>query len=563
MSSGQEVGDIFGAGAGFATALLRSPVVIIASIGFWGMNISLFRRIGIDYVRVLLHDMKKERKEKAAILALSRRRRSDARDGAVGGANDNNYVGPDDGVRIGLSPSEGDVEVDGVTPPSKDLDISDKQSDCGDEPPMTRLDDDVGPEREHQRRRGILGNSDMEMVSLAEAGKSNTSPESFQDEGRNGKARAVKEFDPEPLGYEVTARRCIYLCICLFILLPLTNFVWIVVFGGGTIGAIFAFYALVGIGIAAPLPSTRWMRFAFMTVIHRAAELLNPRWSCLGGELRPIPFVDVFFADAMCSLSKLFFDWGMLFHLASHYPDPVLPSVHAIVIPSACASLPYLIRARQCLIMHTVGRRKSDPKRYQHLLNAAKYSSSLFPLCVSAYQKTVGPVTAAEVDKVLIYLLVFNSLYCLGWDIVMDWGMMTSPEKVIAGSCLPRARGLTNGSATAGDQDWAHHCLRQGLRLGLLTSLAIVAADTALRFAWALRFYQHALFSSNDSFILFTQVMEAFRRAIWNLLRIEWENIKHTTAKKKASGRAYEEEEMPFIAPKSNSLDATSRSRGH
>lgn len=53
MSSGQEVGDIFAYGKGPATALLRSPTVIIASIALWGMNILLFRLFGIDHVRVL------------------------------------------------------------------------------------------------------------------------------------------------------------------------------------------------------------------------------------------------------------------------------------------------------------------------------------------------------------------------------------------------------------------------------------------------------------------------------------------------------------------------------
>ena len=57
----------------------------------------------------------------------------------------------------------------------------------------------------------------------------------------------------------------------------------------------------------------------------------------------------------MCSLSKVFFDWGMLWHLAWHYPDPVPMDFHSIVIPSVVASLPYLIRARQCLVMYTIG----------------------------------------------------------------------------------------------------------------------------------------------------------------------------------------------------------------
>lgn len=40
----------------------------------------------------------------------------------------------------------------------------------------------------------------------------------------------------------------------------------------------------------------------------------------------------------------------------SLYMVQVPSSAHNILIPSACAAVPYIIRARQCLVMHTVGR---------------------------------------------------------------------------------------------------------------------------------------------------------------------------------------------------------------
>jgi len=42
--------------------------------------------------------------------------------------------------------------------------------------------------------------------------------------------------------------------------------------------------------------------------------------------------------------------FGVLFFLQ------VPPSTHNILFPSAAAAVPYIIRARQCLVMHTVGR---------------------------------------------------------------------------------------------------------------------------------------------------------------------------------------------------------------
>lgn len=58
-------------------------------------------------------------------------------------------------------------------------------------------------------------------------------------------------------------------------------------------------------------------------------------------------------------------------------------------------------------------------------------------------------------------------------------------------------------------------------------SVLILLTDVVLRFSWVLRFY-HKLFPSGDSFVLCTQFLEVFRRAIWNLLRVEWENLKQS-----------------------------------
>jgi len=177
----------------------------------------------------------------------------------------------------------------------------------------------------------------------------------------------------------------------LLFLLHLAEYIWVDLHGGSSIGATFFFYLAFSLAIMFPLTWTKWIRIATMLVLQRSYELVNPRCFCILAPPtgpRPIPFVDVFYADAMCSLSKVFFDWGMLIHLASHYPNPVPKSLDSILIPSFFAAIPYLIRARQCLIMHTVGRYKGDTKRYQHLLNALKYCTSIFPICLSAYQQT-------------------------------------------------------------------------------------------------------------------------------------------------------------------------------
>ena len=212
-----------------------------------------------------------------------------------------------------------------------------------------------------------------------------------------------------PRGSRITGGKCVALSFFLLFLLHLAKYIWVDVHGGSSIGAIFIFYFAVCIAFLVPLPATQWIRIATSLVFQRTFELFNPRCSCIkqpASGPRPIPFIDVFYADAMCSLSKVFFDWGFLFQLALHYPNPVKQSLEPILLPSFCAAIPYLIRARQCLIMYNVGRLKHDSKRYQHVLNALKYCSSIFPICLSAYQKTLSKETEAALERTLVYLLM-------------------------------------------------------------------------------------------------------------------------------------------------------------
>lgn len=263
--------------------VLRSPTVLIASVGLWGMNVYFFRLFGIDYVHVLNLDLMKEKEEQG----------------------------------------EAPVRVSETTRKNSETEI---QALVVDE-------------------KGISTKKNNENFSVEDAIISSAKP-----------AEAVASARGS-----ITWSKLVGLSVTLLLLLHLTIYTWMQLLGGGSIGAIFAFYGAVTVVIVVPFPSTRWLRKATVKVLQRVCELVNPRCSCVGPDPagpRPIPFIDVFFADAMCSLSKVFFDWGMLFHMAAHYPDPVPKELDTILIPSFCAAIPYIIRARQCLIMHTVGRIK-------------------------------------------------------------------------------------------------------------------------------------------------------------------------------------------------------------
>lgn len=380
MSSTQEAGEIFGAGGGPAHAMLRSPTVLIAAVGLWGMNLFFFRLFRIDYVKVMKHDLLKleelesEQQESKESAAISHRPPPPPANAAI------------------------------ASPPTPQQLIQRQPSNGG---PLVAL-----------------------AAAVSGQNCSQQSPDEEEDETydeeepqHGDSTHSIQEGDSS-----ISWEKLVGLSMLLLVLLHSTYFWWLQILRGGTIGAVLMFYTLVTLAITLPFRCTRWLQKATYIVLQRTFELINPRCHCVTNDgvtpPRFIPFVDVFYADAMCSLSKVFFDWGMLIHMASHYPNPVPASAHNILIPSGFAAMPYVIRARQCLIMYSVGRIKKEKNRFSHLWNALKYSTSILPLCLSAYQQTISKQAGESLESILILLLVINSGFALYWDIVMDWGMM-------------------------------------------------------------------------------------------------------------------------------------------
>ncbi|KAG7358381.1 EXS family protein [Nitzschia inconspicua] len=542
MSSIQEVGDIFGAGKGPAQAMLRSPTILIFSVGLWGMNLFFYKLFGIDYKYVLMYDLVEMEQEENERNKKKRRKKKEKMENDDG----DDIMSTDSMDLTSLMTSAAATGIS-LTPPKSKRKNTDPSLSSIDSTDAFKIND---PE-------------DQCKPSSAKSSPPSTNEDTT---AINTATLELQQLQQEfSYGVSITWFKLVVFSIVLLCLLHFTTHFWMDHLGRSSIGAVFSFYGAVLVYIFLPLQSNEWLRRAFVITLQRSFELINPRCSCIfmNGIPRKIPFVDVFFADAMCSLSKVFFDWGMLLHQASHYPDPVPAAAHNIILPSLCAAVPYIIRARQCLIMHTVGRLQQDPKRYQHMMNAFKYSTSIFPLILSAYQKTLSDHhAAAKWDATLTFLLVINASYSLYWDIVMDWGMMQDPFKlaqtvvgcttpfmpvsavdndgIMSNGSMPMQGPTSSNGGNKGHDDHLplsphmrnrpcyHFCLRPRLRFGLTLSALIVIADSFLRFSWLLRFV--AKFPSHDAFVLCTQFLEVFRRAIWNLLRVEWENIKQKDA---------------------------------
>lgn len=273
MSSGQEVGAIFGDGTGPAAALLRSPTVIIASIALWGMNVCFFRLFGIDYVYVLLLDLKKEEDEEQKKQRLKTKQSRNNNINNATTSDSSNH-----GVHI-------HTELQDIADDYDGLKLTEEQTE--------------------KRKIEMSGLSMLASDSEELDEKHLVNVPLFPDSPSSKEAKAVVNHQHQSPDNQINEVRLIGLAGTLIFTLYLTSYLWIQVGRGTTIGAIFCFYMLVTVGIITPLPSTSWIRLACKTVFLRALALVKPRCSCVHGKPRPVPFIDVFFADGMCSMSKV------------------------------------------------------------------------------------------------------------------------------------------------------------------------------------------------------------------------------------------------------------------
>lgn len=135
-----------------------------------------------------------------------------------------------------------------------------------------------------------------------------------------------------------------------------------------------------------------------------------------------------------------------------------------------------------------------------HFLNIIKYCSSLpglwLPLILAPHR------TQKDIETIVMYYLLFNTLYSFVWDVAMDWGM-----------------GRFTGAVS-------YPGLRQTLLFDHagLYYLAIVA-DLALRLLWVLKYLGYPSRVSYDTFMVVVEVLEVLRRSMWSVFRIEWECV--------------------------------------
>jgi len=155
------------------------------------------------------------------------------------------------------------------------------------------------------------------------------------------------------------------------------------------------------------------------------------------------------------------------------------------------AMLPLFWRAMQCISRYHLTKDKG------HLLNLGKYCTAIVVAAVS-----IGNVYNSNYIYPWIVFSILSTVYSFSWDIFGDWGL--------------------------GKKQAHYKYLRDRLLYNIASFYYIsIVLDLILRFMWTLTLAPAVvdLFTNQIIFTTFLAIFEVFRRAIWNIFRLENEQI--------------------------------------
>ena len=162
------------------------------------------------------------------------------------------------------------------------------------------------------------------------------------------------------------------------------------------------------------------------------------------------------------------------------------------------AFLDYSIRVRQCSIQLYYS--ADTHARTLITINIIKYLTGLPAIWITA-AVSLGFYTSQETIHLVMMCATVNSLLSYGWDIVMDWGLVSLDV-------------------------WTMKCsFRNRYYFHFLYYLFAIIINLLLRFSWTITLFSYFRSFHSSHIILWMEVGEIIRRCIWNNIRIEWEVI--------------------------------------
>ena len=226
-----------------------------------------------------------------------------------------------------------------------------------------------------------------------------------------------------------------------------------------------------------------------------------------------VGFADFWLGDQLCSLELVFFD--IEFFICFYITDTNWTSWSStntvfcsgwsqIFLQILFLILPSWFRFAQCL------RRYRDTKqKFPHLVNAGKYSTTLFVAITNALRRSkMFDYHSNKLENPFLYLWILTSLisstYKLIWDIKMDWGFF---------------------HPNAGENKYLRE---QIVYPNKYYYYIAIIGNSILRFIWMINIFIHfnSLFGEYADITGFTfGLLEIFRRFIWNFFRLENEHL--------------------------------------
>jgi len=347
------------------------------------------------------------------------------------------------------------------------------------------------------------------------------------------------------------------------------------------------------------MPFDVFHRVGRMKLMHTFYRLLVPLET-------GVLFVEVVLGDILTSLSKALSDIQISLCVLLSSPLFSDPDVHmnsfVDLSPNTyeerCAeswlrplvtSIPFIIRFRQCIVNY-----RATGDAFPHLVNAAKYASSLPVIWLSAFAHVFPDSYSYDLRKAWLISISFNSFFSFMWDILMDWGLCRqgsryfllrddlrfisvnndgyrktsfnetslffdadeneqapdSPSPVMVVEDNPELffRGSKNSSES--NKEEAAHLVHPSLPPKLLKPLlpqtpilyyCAIILDFVLRVLWSFKLSVHLQLSQGGlTFIL--EICEVLRRFLWLFFRIEWQVIDEMAQEVEATEREMQED---------------------
>lgn len=169
---------------------------------------------------------------------------------------------------------------------------------------------------------------------------------------------------------------------------------------------------------------------------------------------------------------------------------------HGMLLCAVLASLPFWIRVRQCWVQ--LDGAHDGIAKLPIILNIIKYLTGFPPIWLAA-AASLG-FFHPSLPSVLAGVATINSVYSYLWDVIMDWGLLTFTRE-----------GKVHG--------------RTRVMYPVYVYVLACVMNLVIRFSWAANRIPSLAALHASHLVLMVETAEVFRRAVWNLFRVEWETI--------------------------------------